>query len=50
MNLAQDLQVMMNGWHKIEAAAKAEFPNASSEEIYQITKNAMMHALKISSK
>ena len=40
------LKEMMAGWNKIEAAAKIQFPNATSEELYQICKDAMNHALK----
>lgn len=43
--LAADLAEMMAGWNKIEAAAKAQFPNATKEELYEITKGAMNHAL-----
>lgn len=43
--VAQDIKTAMDGWEKIEAAAKSEFPNASKEEIYQLTKSAMMKAL-----
>ena len=42
---AQDLQEMMNGWNTIVAAARAQFPAASEEEIYQIAKGAMQHTL-----
>jgi len=42
---AQDLQEMMNGWNTIVAAARAQFPGASEEEIYQIAKAAMAHTL-----
>ncbi|UOF80938.1 hypothetical protein [Caudoviricetes sp.] len=45
--IAQDLKEMMNGWNKIEAAARKQFPNASAEEIYQITSGAMKQALGI---
>jgi hypothetical protein len=44
--LAQDLKTAMAGWHKIEAAAKKQFPKATKEEIYQITKRAMLAALQ----
>ena len=43
--LAADLAEMMAGWNKIESAAKAQFPNATKEELYEITKSAMNHAL-----
>ena len=43
--LASDLAEMMAGWNKIEAAAKAQFPNADKAELYQICKGAMSHAL-----
>lgn len=43
--LASDLAEMMAGWNKIEAAAKAQFPNADKAELYQICKGAMNHAL-----
>lgn len=42
---AQDLQEMMNGWNTIAAAARAQFPAASEEEIYQIVKSAMAQTL-----
>lgn len=45
--LTQDLQEMMNGWNKIVAAARQQFPAANEEEIYQIAKGAMQHALSI---
>jgi histone H3/H4 len=45
---AKDILEMMNAWNKIQAAAREQFPNASEEEIYQITKDAMRHALKAS--
>lgn len=38
---------LMAGWNKIEAAAKLRFPGASKEELYQICKGAMNHALRI---
>ena len=41
----QDLQEMMNGWNTIVAAARAQFPAASEEEIYQIAKGAMAQTL-----
>ena len=42
---AQDLLEMMAAWNLIEAKAKAEFPDASPERIYQICHGAMNHAL-----
>lgn len=42
-----DLKEMMAAWNTIEAAAKSQFPNATAEEIYQITKGAMNRALNI---
>lgn len=44
---AEDLKEMMNGWNKIMAAAKVQFPKATEEELYQIAKGAMNHALGI---
>ena len=41
------LREMMNGWNKIMAKAKAQFPNATGDELYQIAKGAMNHALGI---
>ena len=38
---------MMAAWNKIEAKAKIEFPNATSEELYQICKSAMNYALGV---
>ena len=46
-NIAADIATMMNGWNKIEAAAKAQFPHAGKDELYQICKGAMNHALGI---
>ena len=43
--LAQDLKEMMNGWNTIETAAKKQFPNATKEELYEICKGAMNHAI-----
>lgn len=43
--LASDIAEMMKGWNEIEATAKAQFPNATSEEIYQIAAGAMNHTL-----
>ena len=42
---AQDIAELMAAWNKIMAAARAQFQNASEEEIYQITKGAMIRAL-----
>ena len=42
-----DIATMMAGWNKIEAAAKAQFPHAGKDELYQICKGAMNHALGI---
>ena len=44
-NLAQDIQEMMNAWNKIQAAARAQFPKASEEQIYQLTAGAMNYSL-----
>lgn len=45
MTTAQAIKEMMAGWMKIEAEAKKQFPNATAEELYQICKSAMNHAL-----
>ncbi len=45
--LAQDIKEMMDGWNTIMAAAKEQFPKATEEELYQIAKGAMNHALGI---
>ena len=42
---ADAIKEMMAVWAKIEAAAKAQFPNESEEERYQICKAAMQIAL-----
>lgn len=44
---AADLAEMMAAWNKIESAAKAQFPHATPEEVYEITKGAMNHSLGI---
>ena len=36
---------LMAGWNTIEAAAKKQFPHADKEELYEICKGAMNHAL-----
>jgi len=46
-SLAADLREMMTAWATIEAAARREFPGACEEEIYQICRGAMDHALKL---
>ena len=44
--IAKDIATLMAGWNTIEAAAKAQFPKASKDELYEICKGAMNHALK----
>jgi hypothetical protein len=46
MNTAAAIAEMLRVWNKIEAAAKAQFPFASAEEIYQITAAAMQAQLE----
>ena len=48
--ITADIAEMMAGWNKIEAAAKAQFPAASKEELFLICKGAMSHALGIKAK
>lgn len=45
--LGNDLMEMMDAWTVITDQARAQFPNASEDQIFEITKNAMMHALHI---
>lgn len=47
MTTAEALKEMMEGWNTIMEAARQEFPNATEEELYQIAKGAMNHALGI---
>lgn len=47
MTNAEALKEMMEGWNKIMAAARQQFPNATEEELYQIAKGAMNYALGI---
>lgn len=42
---AQDLAEMMAAWDKIMTAARAQFPNASEDELFKIASGAMRHAL-----
>ncbi len=42
---AADIAELMADWNKIEAAAKSQFPNASAEELFQITSGAINHAI-----
>jgi len=44
-NAAQDIQEMMNGWNKIEAAARAQFPSATDDELFQLASGAMKNAM-----
>lgn len=46
--LAADIAELMRGWNTIKAAAITHFPNATADEIYKITANAMNHALRLS--
>jgi hypothetical protein len=46
MTTPEAIAKMMEAWNKIEAQAKKQFPNASKEELYRITKSAMESALK----
>ena len=46
-NAAADIREMIAAWNRIEAAARAQFPAASEDEIYKLTCGAMNHALKI---
>ena len=46
MTTAEAILEMMNGWNVIEANAKASFPNATKDELFQICKEAMNRALK----
>lgn len=39
------LSKLMKGWEVIEQKAKRDFPKATSEELYQICKEAMSYAL-----
>ena len=49
MTTAEVIKEAMRGWNVIEAAAKKQFPAASKDELYEICKGAMNHALKIES-
>jgi len=42
---ASVMQEMMTVWNRISSAAKDQFPSASAEELYQITKGAMNSSL-----
>lgn len=45
MNAAADIKEMMTAWNVIQKAAEQKFPEATKEELYQIVKSAMQHAL-----
>lgn len=47
---AQDWKELMDGWITIQTAARAAFPQATDQEIYEITKGAFEHALKWNTK
>lgn len=46
MTTQQAIKEMMEAWNTIMEAVKKQFPNASEEELYQIAKGAMDHAIK----
>jgi len=46
---AEFMAELMKAWNTIEAAAKAQFPNISNEERYQMCKGAMDHAIGLGS-
>jgi hypothetical protein len=43
--VASDVREMMAAWDKIKAAAVAQYPGATDEQIYALTSGAMKHAL-----
>lgn len=45
MSTAQALQEMMDVWSSIMGDVKKQFPNASEEEIYRISKGVMNRSL-----
>lgn len=47
MTTAEALKEMMENWNKIMEAARKQFPTSTEEELYQIAKGAMNHALGI---
>lgn len=42
---AQDFAAMMEGWNKIMTEAKAQFPQASQEELQKIVGDAFRHTI-----
>ena len=48
--LKNDLKLLMDGWNKIQDAATNQFPDATKNEIYTLTKGAMEHALGMNRK
>jgi len=47
MTNAEAISELMAAWNKIMDAARAQFPDANDEELYQIAKGAMDHAVGI---
>lgn len=45
--IAEDFSELMHGWDTIMKAAREQSPDATEEEIYEIAKGAMNHALGI---
>jgi hypothetical protein len=45
--VASDIREMMAAWNKIKAAAVAQHPGATDEQIYALTSGAMKHALGV---
>jgi len=46
-NFAASLKEMMQNWNQIVAAVRAEFPNATDDEVFEIAKSAMNRSLGI---
>jgi hypothetical protein len=42
---AKDIQEMMDNWNKTEAAVRAAYPNATDEQVFQISSAAMKKSL-----
>ena len=47
MTTVEAIKEMMAAWNTIEAKAKKQFPAATKEELYEICKGAMSHAIGI---
>lgn len=47
MTTVEAIKELMSGWNKVEEEVRRTFPYYTEREIYETTKAAVLHALKI---